>query len=324
MTDLATTPFDDALDDLRISGSVLLYETYLPPWAIDVPDEAQLKRLLHVGAETRVLPFHLVRRGSFLLSRGGRVLANVATDEIAICPAGQAHRMSLGTGARPVPMTDVLQGRIAGRDPALAEDRSSGTELICGVFQLRSTPMNPMLAALPAVLTVKTSGDEANPMLAHAAVMLGMEVANGRRGSFTASRLLEVFCAEAIRSYRQRQGTACPGWFKALDDTRIGPALESVHRQPGAPWTVGMMAEIVAMSPSRFAARFRETTGQSAMSYVAGWRMNVACRALRESDDGLQEIAARIGYQDVAAFSRAFKEIVGVSPSRWRAARRTD
>ena len=323
MADEMPTPFDDALADLRISGSVLLYETYLPPWAIDVPDEAHLKRLLNVDVETRVLPFHLVRRGAFHLSQEGHELAQIGADEIAICPAGLAHRMSLGTGAQPVPMTDVLQGRIAGRDPGTVDDCSGATELICGVFQMRSTPMNPMLAALPPVLTVKTTGLEANPLLAHAAEMLSMEVANGRRGSFTASRLLEVFCAEAIRSYRERQGAARPGWFKALDDARIGPALESIHRQPGAPWTVAMMADIVAMSPSRFAARFRETTGQSAMSYVASWRMNVACRALQEDEHGLQEIAALVGYQDVAAFSRAFKEIIGESPAKWRAGRRS-
>ncbi|MDX2205822.1 MAG: AraC family transcriptional regulator [Hyphomicrobiaceae bacterium] len=322
MIERTPTPFDDALEDLRISGSVLLYETYLPPWAIDVPDEAFLKRLLDVGTATRVLPFHLVRRGAFHLSQEGHELARVEADEIAICPAGLAHRMALGAGAKPVLMTDVLQGRNPGRDPATVEDRSGGTELICGVFQMRSTPMNPMLAALPPVLTVKTTGADANPLLAHAAQMLGLEVANGRRGSFTALRLLEVFCAEAIRSYRERQGAARPGWFKALDDARIGPAIEQIHRRPGAPWTVAMLADTVAMSPSRFAARFRETTGESAMSYVASWRMNVACRALQESDDGLQEIAASVGYQDVAAFSRAFKEIVGDSPSRWRAGRR--
>ena len=58
------------------------------------------------------------------------------------------------------------------------------------------------------------------------------------------------------------------------------------------------------------------------MPYVASWRMNVACRALQESERGLQEIAALVGYQDVAAFSRAFKEIVGESPAKWRARRR--
>ncbi len=52
--------------------------------------------------------------------------------------------------------------------------------------------------------------------------------------------------------------------------------------------------------------------------YVAKWRMNVACRLLRETGGGLTEISSRVGYTDVASFSRAFKALVGQSPSSWR------
>lgn len=54
---------------------------------------------------------------------------------------------------------------------------------------------------------------------------------------------------------------------------------------------------------------------QFIMTYAAGWRMNAACRYLRESEDGLTEISARVGYTDVSSFSRAFKPLVGSSPS---------
>jgi hypothetical protein len=37
MTEPSSTPFNDALEDLRISGSVLLHETYPPPWASTCP-----------------------------------------------------------------------------------------------------------------------------------------------------------------------------------------------------------------------------------------------------------------------------------------------
>ena len=79
------------------------------------------------------------------------------------------------------------------------------------------------------------------------------------------------------------------------------------------------MASHVGMSPSRFAARFREAVGQSAMSYVTDRRMRVACRALKGADAGVAEVAASVGYTDVAAFSRAFRARVGESPARWRA-----
>jgi AraC-like DNA-binding protein len=166
-----------------------------------------------------------------------------------------------------------------------------------------------------------TAGVPESPLLMRAAEMLTLEVGDGNRNGFTAARLIEVFCAEAIASYRRGEGAERAGWFKALDDKKVGKALAHLHRDPGASWTVEMLANTISMSPSRFAARFRETTGQSVMSYVANWRMNVACRLLRETEGGLADIAQRVGYQDVAAFSRAFKSLVGESPSKWRRAR---
>jgi AraC-like DNA-binding protein len=317
MIEPAAAPFNDALEDLRITGSVLLHETYAPPWAIDIPGEASLRQMLKVGTDVRVLPFHLVRQGSFDLHHGGRAPVRIDTDEVAICPGGIPHRMSSGAGAVPLSLADILAPRVSfpGREAA------AGTELVCGFFLLRAAPLNPLLTALPAVLKVKTAGSAANPLLVRAAEMLCLELAEGSQGSFTASRLLEVFCAEAIKAYRQSEGAARPGWFNALNDQKIGRAIARVHEKPGAAWTVALMAETVAMSSSRFAARFREVMGQSAMAYVANWRMNVACRLLRETERDLAGIASETGYQDVAAFSRAFKGLTGESPARWRSGR---
>lgn len=306
-------PFDDALEDLRISGSVLLNERYAPPWAIDVPVEQQLRSALSTSPEQRVVPFHLVRSGCFELHYAGLPPQRIDTNEVAICPSGAAHRMSLGEGAAPQSLDDILRLRQSRDAPA----DNPGTELICGAIRLRSAPLNPLLAALPTVLKVRTAGPGVNPLLAHAVAMLAIEVAKGA-SSFVTSRLLEVFFAEAIRAYRQHQGATQSGWFKALDDPKIGHAIGRIHQHPGAAWSVPTLAQTVSLSPSRFAARFRQLTGQSAMSYVARWRMTVACQRLCGTGIALSEVAAEVGYQDIAAFGRAFKSLVGQSPARWR------
>lgn len=61
--------------------------------------------------------------------------------------------------------------------------------------------------------------------------------------------------------------------------------------------------------------------GCSVMRYVAAWRANVACRLLQASSLGLGEIAGRVGYESLPAFSRAFKSQVGQAPASWRAGR---
>jgi len=51
---------------------------------------------------------------------------------------------------------------------------------------------------------------------------------------------------------------------------------------------------------------------------VTRWRMHVALTWLKEDDAALGELANRLGYQSEAAFSRAFKRFIGVSPGAVR------
>ena len=109
-----------------------------------------------------------------------------------------------------------------------------------------------------------------------------------------------------------------------LADPRVAESLRLIHASPAERWSVEILAGSVALSPSRYAARFRAAMGRSVMSYVAAWRANVACRLLRESTLNLGEIAGHVGYESLPAFSRAFKAQLGQSPTAWRAARRRD
>ena len=76
------------------------------------------------------------------------------------------------------------------------------------------------------------------------------------------------------------------------------------------------------MSRSAFAARFTELVGEPVMRYVARWRMHVAVAALKEEGATVGELADRLGYRSEAAFSRAFKRVIGASPGEVR--RRAD
>ena len=317
MSSNLSDPLDDALDNLRVSGAVLLHEAYLTPWAIAVPGEARLRQLLGASPDVRILVFHFVRNGEFALKMGRHDAVPIRTAEVVICPSGAPHRMARGKGAPSVPFEAILRGD--GPAPA-APGTPNATELVCGAFYLRAAPLNPLLAALPPILRVATDDASGSPMLAGIAAMLTSEVDRGAFRSFTVARLLEVFCAETIRAYQRTEGTHLPGWFKGLADPRISEAIRQIHAAPARDWTVPSVAAMVALSPSRFAARFREKTGHSVMHYVSGWRANVACRMLRDTDLALTQIAHRVGYQSLPAFSRAFKGRVGQAPGAWRAA----
>ena len=89
-------------------------------------------------------------------------------------------------------------------------------------------------------------------------------------------------------------------------------------RRAGAEWTIDDLATEAGTSRSVLAERFNLLLGKPPIEYLTGWRIQLAAERLRSSPDPLARIAESIGYESEAAFSRAFKREMGVSPGAWR------
>ncbi len=63
---------------------------------------------------------------------------------------------------------------------------------------------------------------------------------------------------------------------------------------------------------------FRERTSHSPIAYFIQLKICKACELLDHTDLGVREIAIELGYDDPYYFSRLFKKIQGVSPSKYR------
>ena len=72
------------------------------------------------------------------------------------------------------------------------------------------------------------------------------------------------------------------------------------------------------MSRSVFALRFREKVGTTPMEYLTRWRMLLAADRLKDSSDSLSVIAQSLGYESESAFGKAFRRVMGCSPSQHR------
>jgi AraC-like DNA-binding protein len=131
------------------------------------------------------------------------------------------------------------------------------------------------------------------------------------------ARLSELIFVEAIRRYLPELPEAQLGWLAGLRDPVVGRALEALHGAPRDAWSVESLGRTVGVSRSVLAARFAEMVGHPPIHYLTLWRMQLAARMLH---DGRQvvEIAAAVGYESEAAFSRTFKKLVGEAPSAWR------
>ena len=70
------------------------------------------------------------------------------------------------------------------------------------------------------------------------------------------------------------------------------------------------------------ADRFTELVALPPMQYLALWRMQRASRLLLDGER-VSEVARAVGYESEAAFSRAFKKLVGEAPASWRRANAT-
>jgi AraC-like DNA-binding protein len=269
-----------------------------------------------------VVAFHFVERGHVEITLQTGTEAVVEAGEMAICFAGAAHQISQGSNPHVVPVDTLLTGGGNVFRPS-EKNRVRSTSLMCGVFLLHDTHLNPLFAALPPLLHASVSRSSGCHNLSGVADLMAHEMNRQSFGSgYVIERLLELLCAEAVRSHIETIHHQEVGWLRGLRDPTVGRAIAMIHSRPGENWSVRRLAEGVAMSPSRFAARFAAALGESPMAYVAKWRMNVAGRLLDRTQRGISDIAADVGYESLAAFNRAFKRHVGVPPAAWRARER--
>src|SRR5512134_1956338 len=78
------------------------------------------------------------------------------------------------------------------------------------------------------------------------------------------------------------------------------------------------LAGVAGFSIPHFHRVFRAHVGESAISYVRRLRLERAARKLRMGAVDITEVALAAGYDSHAAFSKAFKQQFGLSPSEFR------
>ena len=130
--------------------------------------------------------------------------------------------------------------------------------------------------------------------------------------------LSELLFVEVVRRYLGSIASGQTGWLAGLRDPIAGHALALLHGRPANPWSLERLAREIGVSRSLLAERFTELIGQPPMRYLTRWRIQLACRMLSDDRAKVSTVAFDVGYHSEAAFSRAFKALVGMSPAGWR------
>jgi AraC-like DNA-binding protein len=312
-------PLGDLLNGARARNALLHRVVLEPPWSIRVEEAAPLTLVALVRGTAWIVagdaagPVRL-GAGDVAIVRG-EAPYTVADDPatpptIVVHPGGDATTPAgedLGAGVRRGPRTcDMGRGGGAG-----------GAVVVSGTYNLHGDVSGRLLAALPRVLIVAAADGPRVVM-----DLLVRELDRDDPGQqVVLDRALDLALIDTLRAWFARPEARPPGWYRALGDPLVGPALRLLHDRPADPWTVESLADAVAASRAAFARRFTELVGEPPMTYLARWRVDLAADLLRTTDAKLDAVARRVGYASGYALSAAFTRLRGVRPGRLRAAR---
>jgi transcriptional regulator GlxA family with amidase domain len=107
---------------------------------------------------------------------------------------------------------------------------------------------------------------------------------------------------------------------QSLDDlVRLRRARDRMDRDYEQPLDVPALAREALMSPGHFSRSFRTAYGETPYSYLMTRRIERAKALLRRGDLTVTEVCFAVGCTSLGSFSSRFTELVGESPSAYRA-----
>ena len=276
------------------------------PWGIEMPPMSGK------------MMFHIVTKGRCWLRVPNQESIYLKPGDLALLPKGEGHYFSSSEQSECTAFFDIPVTKISERFEHICY--GSGGEqtlLTCGVLSFDHIAGEKLIGELPPLIHIKSEDGQLTSQLQSLIQLMAEESASlGAGGETIVAHLADIIVIKAIRYWIEHSPEASKGWLGALKDPKIGKALTAIHAHPESVWTVDRLAEQAGMSRSGFSAKFTEVIGTSVKQYVTEWRMNLARMKILQSPISLADLAEELGYQSEAAFSRAYKRIIGEPPLR--------
>ena len=322
----------DLLRSVRLRGAVFFYLSFRDRWAAEASPAKEIAEAVMPGCE-HVMEYHMIAKGHGWAAVSGLAPVRLSAGDIVMFPHGDRHVLSSAPDVEPVPRSaEWVYARRNDPKPLLVAFHQGVVDdgarlpiedadaiVVCGFLGCDLRPFNPLVAALPRILHLPAA--HAGGWVARVIDQAVVE-SNDRRpgGDAVLERLSEMMFVDAARRYLDSLPEDATGWLAGLRDRFVGKALALMHERPDHAWSVDDLAREVGLSRSALHERFVQYLGQPPMQYLASWRIQLGARLLRESNRNVATIALDVGYDSEAAFSRAFKRMVGTPPATWRKA----
>jgi AraC-like DNA-binding protein len=266
---------------------------------------------------------HVVTEGRCFTNIVGEEPIAIKAGEVVVFTKGDPHVLSSSPGMRADPVAlgplDAVPGSQLPFFINYGGDGPISAKFVCGFLACDAQPFNPLLDNLPPVIKAGDGQASDANWLGQFIRLAMIESADKRAGGESVlAKLSELMFIEVVRRHLEALPPEQARWLAGLRDPFVGKALSLMHGGPARNWTIEELAKDVGLSRSVLAERFADLVGMPPMHYLAKWRMQIASNLLSGGSANIATVAAKIGYGSEAAFSRAFKKMVGVPPSAWR------
>jgi len=310
----------DVLRTVRLTGATFFDVVARAPWVAQSPQRDLILSRILPGAG-HLIAYHVLTEGRCFANIVGEEPVAIEAGEVIVFTKCDPHILSSSPGMRtdPPPADALAASSQLPFSVRLGDDGPVAARLVCGFLACDAQPFNPLLDNLPPIIRTRDSEDDATPWLGQFIRLATTESSDKRAGGESVlAKLSELMFIEVVRRHLASMPPEQAGWLAGLRDPFVGKALSLLHANPERDWTIEKLGKDVGLSRSVLAERFADLVGLPPMQYLAKWRMQIAAGRLNGGNINIAAIAAEIGYASEAAFSRAFKKMIGVPPSDWR------
>lgn len=303
-----TDPLGETLYQIRLNGSLYCNSELTAPWGITMPK-----------LDGKMM-FHIITAGKCWLQVGKNKPHLLHQGTIVLVPQGKGHVISSDVCAKPEDLFNIPVDKVSERYEVMRYGGGGElTELTCGVVSFDHVSGQQLILHLPEQLIIGSWDADTNSWLQSMLRFITNEAKELKIGGETIiTHLSDILIIQVIRAWVDSAPEAHEGWFAALRHQQIGKVLVTIHRNFEKTWTVESLAREVGMSRSAFSAKFTDLVGDSVKSYLTNWRMQIARNRLMNNMFPISIIAEQMGYNTEAAFSRAFKRNLGITPGSVR------
>ncbi|RWX79135.1 AraC family transcriptional regulator [Neorhizobium lilium] len=272
-------------------------------WSIQFPDQQQC---IKTGA--------VVSGQCWMSLEGSEKPIFLQAGDCFLLPHARPFRLASDLA---LPPTDAVSVFSAPRNGNIAVHNGGGDFLLASNrFGLAGNHASILLRALPPFIHVRDQIGQASLRFAIERMM--QELTDPQPGSvLVIDHLAHMMLVQALRLHLADSAGTGIGWLAGLADRQVSKAINAIHGDPAHRWSLRELAAAAGMSRSSFAEKFRQTVGAPAMEYTAQWRMLLAADRLQNGREPISVIAPSLGYESEAAFSTAFKKIMGSSPRQY-------